>query len=215
LVKEISDKYEKDGFLGEEEIDKVSKSEFSWVIDPIDGTTNFIYRIPFFTISVALVDDDDNILGGIWGQPLEGKIYSTYIGSESIKYNSYNNFRVEKIEDALIDIAIPHRDSLTEVNIHTYKELIKRANKLRIFGFVSYELLMLVTGSIDAVISIGMKWWDVAAGISMVKEAGGEVVNFDGEQWSRGDNTLIASNKSLNQDLLSVLNSIDLDLNKN
>lgn len=165
-----------------EESGKSGESEYHWVIDPLDGTTNFAHGLPYFCISVALTHKNQPILGVTY-QPLLQECYTAYKGGGAF----CNDFpitvsQVKSVADSMIVVGLPY------VKSEYYRELLQEFKKValksfavRHFGAAALDLAYVAAGRMDAVFFEKLGWWDVAAGIILVQEAGGIITDFNGK----------------------------------
>jgi len=194
------------GFLLEEggEID-ADKSE-RWIIDPLDGTTNFIHGIPHFAISVALQRDAE-IVAGIIYHPLTDEMFASEKGAGT--FVNERRLRVSarrKLDDAVVATGIPHRGRGDhKAFMRQLDAVMAEVSGVRRFGAASLDLAYVAAGRCDGFWESGLQTWDVAAGVLMVKEAGGYVSEIDGGQNFLTSGSILAANDHLHGPLGDVL----------
>ena len=187
-------------FLAEESFNdtKLNKNDNFWIIDPIDGTTNFIHRIPHFATSIAFYSKGRVELGLIY-DPVKDELFSA-VNGKGARCNQ-NRIRVnqcKKVEEALIAISgggfdeTRNNEFLTIVN-----NIFSNAAGVRRSGSAALDLAYVAAGRYDGFIDIGLQPWDVAAGNLMVTEAGGYVRDFKGAHDSLVSKDIITANPSL------------------
>ena len=192
-----------------EEIGEIKKnSSYRWIIDPIDGTLNFLHGIPHFAISVALEREDEIICGVIF-DPIKDEIFL----AEKDQGSYLNNHRLrvskrKKFEDCLILTGGPsYKDLNKNISFDNYIKISKLANSpIRKMGSASLDMAYIAAGRADGFFQKGLSYWDIAAGIILVKEAGGIISDFDGNSNFIDDKNIIASNTNINTDLIDLLN---------
>jgi len=192
------------GFLGEEEGNAPGDGELRWVLDPIDGTANFVKGIPLYSISLALINDTEPLLGVI-DVPGEGRRYSAAAGSGA--YCGGARIRVRptaRLADAIVaigDYAVGERAEVrNQVRLAVTRRLAERALRVRMVGSAAIDLAGLAHGRTDAAIMFGNKPWDTAAGVILVREASRLVVDADGDHHTlRSASTIAASADLLDQ----------------
>lgn len=165
------------GFLGEETGDAPGSNGLQWVLDPIDGTANFVKGIPLYAISLALATRQEPILG-IIDVPADRCRYmaalgwGAYCGEEPLRVR-----RTQQLEDAIVtvgDYAVGnHAEAKNQARLAVTGLLAQRAQRVRMLGSAAIDLAWLAHGRTDAAIIFGGKPWDVAAGVILVREAGG------------------------------------------
>lgn len=187
-------------FLMEESGKVVGRdADHRWIIDPIDGTTNFIHSIPFFAISVALERKGD-LLCGVTYNPITDELFTAERGQGAFLNNRRLRVAARKtLSDAVLAWGIP---SIGEADRHDQfqRELARLQPKvaaIRQIGSAALELAYVAAGRIDLMQGRGLEPWDTAAGILMVREAGGIVTSAEGEKAPFDTGTVLAGNADL------------------
>lgn len=208
LVEKIRQAYPSHDILSEEEGFKKGrgKSGYQWVIDPLDGTTNFIMRHTFFTTTMALLKD---------GEPEIGVIYSPYTRelfvAEKGKGARRNEVRMhvsneDQLKTSFLCFAYSHEKKSLQRAVAAYQHFEFEARSMRHFGSSSLELAFVAAGRVDGmIITPPVRIWDVAAGLLMVRESGGMVTDFDGDPHQIAKNGLVASNGKVHKQILRVI----------
>jgi myo-inositol-1(or 4)-monophosphatase len=197
------------GFLLEEsgEIAGDDKSH-RWIIDPIDGTTNFLHGIPNFCISIGL-ERDGELFAGVVYQPLGDEMFHAEKGAGA--FLNEHRLRVSarrKLEDTVITTGIPHRGRGDHpLYIKELTAVMGQVAGVRRFGSAALDLAYVAAGRCDGYWEADLKPWDVAAGIVLVREAGGYVTDFDGGSKVLESCDVVAANDYLHQPLLRLLKS--------
>ena len=191
LINELTKNKKKYSILSEEiGFIKNDDNDYIWVIDPIDGTTNFLHGIPHFCISIGLKFKDE-IISGIIFDPIKNEIF--YAEKNEGAY--FNNHRIR----------VSKRKNLDECLFATNKNGLSLTDlNARIFGSAALDLAYVASGRIDGYFQNGLNLWDIAAGTLIVKEAGGIVNNYDLEKTS--NIKLVASSEIINEKMLKRLN---------
>ena len=197
------------GFLMEEggEITGDDKNH-RWIIDPIDGTTNFLHGIPNFCISIAL-ERDGELHAGVVYQPLGDEMFHAEKGAGA--FLNERRLRVSarrKLEDTVIATGIPFLGRPGhEVFLKELGAVMAQVAGVRRFGSAALDLAYVAAGRCDAYWETGIKPWDIAAGIVLVKEAGGYVTDFQGGSKMLDNGEIVAANDHLHQPMLKLLKS--------
>ncbi len=191
LINELTKNKKKYSILSEEiGFIKNDDNDYIWVIDPIDGTTNFLHGIPHFCISIGLKFKDE-IISGIIFDPIKNEIFF----AEKNQGAFFNNHRIR----------VSKRKNLDECLFATNKNGLSSTDlNSRIFGSAALDLAYVASGRIDGYFQNGLNLWDIAAGTLIVKEAGGIVNNYDLEKTS--NIKLVASSEIINEKMLKRLN---------
>ena len=191
LINELTKNKKKYSILSEEiGFIKNDDNDYIWVIDPIDGTTNFLHGIPHFCISIGLKFKDE-IISGIIFDPIKNEIFY----AEKNQGAFFNNHRIR----------VSKRKNLDECLFATNKNGLSSADlNARIFGSAALDLAYVASGRIDGYFQNGLNLWDIAAGTLIVKEAGGIVNNYDLKKTK--NIKVVASSENINQKMLKRLN---------
>ena len=207
LIEELQ-KARPDYSILSEEIGEIKNDDsFKWIIDPIDGTANFLHGIPHFGISIGL-EHNKEIICGIIYDPIKDEMFTAEKGNGS--YLNNQRMRVSsrsKLKDCIIFTGGPKRESqdkelaLKEYNNFSSKVLIP----IRKLGSASLDLAYVAAGRCDGFWQRNLKYWDIAAGIILVKEAGGFITDFKGKNEYLENKTVLATNSKINDEMIEVL----------
>lgn len=183
------------GFLTEEETVKLSSKPFTWIIDPLDGTTNFIHQIPCYSISVALMHENQLVLGIVYEINLNEMFYAFKKGGAFLNDKKITVSNTNLLENALIATGFPYYDYTKEEEyMLLFKDLMKATRGLRRLGSAAVDLVYTACGRFDVFYEYSLNPWDVAAGAFIVQQAGGRVVDFSGGNDFLFGKEIIASN---------------------
>lgn len=208
LVRRIVECYPTHSILSEEEDFRQGTTPFTWILDPIDGTTQFVRRLPYYSVSIALAFEN-KIRFGIVNIPSEQK---TVVGGCGIPagYYSHNMLRpmsvsnVSVLNDSLV--ACSTFGSFARLDCPELFEILNRKlSRVRVFGSPSLDLCYVAEGKLDARVIAAPKVWDYAAGMAAVIAAGGQVTDWEGCPATMTSRTILASNGKLHSQLLDIL----------
>lgn len=194
------------GFIAEEGTSDKRGERFNWVIDPLDGTTNFIQGIPLYAVSIGLLDNDELILGVVYEVGRDECFYAwkdggAYLNGEPIHVSQRAN-----INDALLATGFPYSEfSRMDEYIDFLKWSMQNARGVRRLGSAATDLAYVACGRFDAFWEYDLKPWDVAGGAIIVKEAGGTVTDYKGGNNYLFGRELVASNRLVEELILSKL----------
>ncbi|MBC8050031.1 MAG: inositol monophosphatase [Chitinophagales bacterium] len=178
-----------------------------WIVDPLDGTTNFLHGIPLFTISIALQRDGELVAGLIYN-PATGDVYAAERGKGAY-LNDQRRLRVaarNSLDDAVIVTGIPHRGKEGhERSLRELKSVMGAAAGIRRTGSAALDLAWVAAGRFDGYWERGIQPWDMAAGIVLVREAGGFVTDANGGAAMLKTGTIIAGNESIQKNLSALV----------
>lgn len=191
------------GFITEEQTKTHIAEQYNWIIDPLDGTTNFIHGLPVFSVSIALKEYNELVAGVIY-EINQDECFYAWKGAPA--YLNGKEIKVSKnlaIADSLLATGFPYYDFTKQpqyINLFTY--LMKNSHGLRRLGSAAVDLAYTACGRFDAFYEYNLNAWDVAAGIVIVKQAGGQVVNFNGGDEVLDTRELLATNGKLTEEML-------------
>lgn len=210
LRKELSKKFSGTKFLTEEtalsDYLSLKEEENLWVIDPIDGTTNFSRGLEPFCISVGLVSYGQPTLGVIY-EPTKNNLYHTSLDDEYAFCNE-DKLRVsetKELEEAYVVTGLPWGDGKRQEVYKLIDKVYLNVRAMGIRGSAAQDLCELSKGTIDGFFIMGIKPWDVAAGAVLLQKAGGKMVSLGKEQWNVFESDVIFSNRNLYEKLLETL----------
>ena len=189
------------GFIGEETGDSSSDSEYVWVVDPLDGTTNYKMKNPFFNVSIALAKDGVPVLGVVY-HPIVGDLF-TAISGEGATLNG-EKIMIGEEPEAHAGIHAycfgKDKDDLETVG-KIYSRLLSEGYKLRQIGAAALELASVGAQRVNSFFMVGVNPWDVAAGQLIASEAGARVTDFDGNPFSIKSSSILVAPEKLHEEL--------------
>jgi myo-inositol-1(or 4)-monophosphatase len=195
------------GFLGEEGGLREGKDKtHTWIVDPLDGTSNFIHGIPHFAISIALARED-TIIAGLIYNPSNDDLFTAERGKGA--FLNEKRLRVagrRRLDDAVIACGLPHlgRGDLA-LGAREIAAIQPKVAGLRRFGAAALDLAWVAAGRLDGYWERSLSPWDIAAGLIMVREAGGYVTDLDGREPTLTIVDVLAGNETIHGELLKVL----------
>ena len=212
LIEELQ-KARPDYSILSEEIGKIDNKdkEFRWIIDPIDGTLNFLHGIPHFGISIAL-EKQGEIICGLVFDPIKNELFTAEKGNGS--YLNNQRMRVSgrtKLKESIVFTGGPRSTSKDRDKM--FKEYEKISNAVmapvRKLGSAALDMSYVAAGRCDAFWHRNLNYWDFAAGIVLISEAGGFVSDFYGDKNYLKNKTLLATNSKINKEMIKILKELD------
>jgi myo-inositol-1(or 4)-monophosphatase len=193
-------------FLIEETDNQIKSSNNLWIIDPLDGTTNFSHRFPFFAISVAYEKDQEMQLGIVYLPKLDEMFWAEKGKGAYLNGSLILTSRVEEISQSLIATGFPYdRWQKGNYYLQEYSAFMKQCQGVRRAGAAAVDLCYTACGRLDGFFEHKLKPWDTAAGSLIVTEAGGKVSDYLGKKRHYSDATIIASNDLIHNDMINIL----------
>ena len=177
-----------------------------WIIDPLDGTTNFAHNFPWFSVSIAFHDKGKSQVGVIFC-PIQNELFcATLTGGAWLNDQRIKVSEVEVLQEALVATGFPYDvQERPDSIVAMLKAVLTHSQGIRRPGAATLDLAYLACGRLDAFWEVGLKPWDTAAGYLLVEEAGGILSSFSGNPFSPFSPELLASNSLLHKDLITLL----------
>jgi myo-inositol-1(or 4)-monophosphatase len=190
-------------FLAEESFQEAETDAFRWIIDPLDGTTNYIHQFPVFSLSIALEYRKEIILGIVY-DPLREELFTAekgngaFLNKSQIRVSTIHDFK-----DCLIATGFPFRSKeFIDVYLTLFKNVFQKTSDLRRAGSAALDLSYLACGRCEGFFEIGLNPWDIAAGDILIREAGGVVTDFGGGNEYLFTGNIVAGNHAVHKQLL-------------
>lgn len=205
IINIIQKKYPKHHILSEEAGKIDGDSEYQWIIDPLDGTTNFSLGNPFFAVSIGLLKNNEIELGVVYAPFLDEFYYAqkgrgAYLNRKKITVSE--NDQVNKA----FFVFCEGGDHAQQRIVQIYNRLIFQARNVKKLGSAAIECAWVAAGKVDGYFTTQTHPWDVAGGIALIQEAGGVVSDFQGRDWPMNDADFLASNSKLHNYLIKTIN---------
>lgn len=204
-------------FLGEEStgvgaaaatsaLNEVKQSDYLWIVDPIDGTTNFVHGLPLYSVSIALAHKGEVIVGVIY-DPARDELFvaekgkGAYVHGVRMKVSQEEN-----LESSLIATGFPtDRDVLLPLNLAGIQAVAPRVRNIRTIGSAALSLAYVATGRLSGFWELNLNAWDLAAGVLLIQESGGKVTDTAGNPYHLGVRHVLATNGHIHEELQQVL----------
>jgi len=206
IFSHISSRFPDHDFLAEEDLCEQRGSEFRWIIDPMDGTTNYAHNFPIFCVSIAL-EWKNTVVCGVIYDPMRGEMFSAISGKGSVMNGQrIHTSATGDLDKSLLATGFPYDVRESEVNnIDHFANFATRVQAIRRCGSAALDLCYVACGRFDGFWELKLSPWDVAAGILIVEESGGHVTDFQGETASIYGKDLLASNGLIHEQMIQIL----------
>lgn len=190
------------GFITEEGTGSSQKEEYTWIVDPLDGTTNFVHGIPVFSVSIALAQSEEIVVGVVYEINLD-ECFSAYKGGGAFCNGvPIRVSKAEKLISSLIATGFPYdEDGKMDQYLLLLKFLLQNSHGLRRLGSAAVDLCYVACGRAEAYLEYNLHSYDVAAGTIIVQEAGGVVTDFEGSNNYLFGGEIIASNGNIHEEV--------------
>jgi myo-inositol-1(or 4)-monophosphatase len=206
LVEKLSALVPEAGFIAEEGTSTKTGVKYNWVVDPLDGTTNFVHRVRPYAISIGLMEDDE-IIAGVVHNIGGDEIFTAWKdGGAWLNGRRIHVSETPALSDSLIATGFPYNlfDRLNPY-MDLLKHLVQNSHGVRRLGSASVDLAYVACGRFDAFFEYNLKPWDIAAGMLLVREAGGKFSDFSGYMKKLTGDETIAANDRIYSELLEVI----------
>jgi len=202
--------------LAEESGRYATSSDHLWIIDPLDGTTNYAHSYPFFAVSIAL-EIQGKIKLGIVYDPVKDELFSAEDNEGAFMNGGGIGVSDTKfVEDSLVCTGFIHeREWMIDENLRHFENFIRKSRAVRRDGSAALDLCYVACGRCDGFWELGLNPWDTAAGYLIMKEAGGKVTDFSGSLYSIYEKEILASNGSIHEEMIEILASGRAEYGKN
>lgn len=206
IVQRIQEKFPTEGIMTEEQAIINSDSNRMWIIDPLDGTTNFLHRFPFCAVSIGLEIDAEIKFGVVYSPILEELFYAEKDKGAFLNGKPIRVSETAEMSNALVATGFPYdRWQQADFYIREYLAFMKRCQGVRRTGAAAIDLCYVACGRLDGFFERKLKPWDMEAGSLIIKEAGGKITQFDGSSWHYSDQTILASNGIIHDEMVGIL----------
>jgi myo-inositol-1(or 4)-monophosphatase len=187
--------------------DMARNAEYLWLVDPLDGTTNYVHGYPGFCVSVALVHEGHLLTGCVYDPLREEVFYAEKGRGASLNGRALSVSGTDQLIRSLLSTGFPYeRATLPESNVTYLARVINHIQGVRRSGSLALDLAYVAAGRLDGHWELYVKPWDTAAGGLLVQEAGGCLSNLRGQSWTPFEEHIVASNGKIHEQLLSALN---------
>ncbi|MCF8380941.1 MAG: inositol monophosphatase [Bacteroidales bacterium] len=209
LVEGLSKIIPDSGFIAEEETSTKKGEKYNWVIDPIDGTTNFIHGLFPFAISVALMENDEVVIGVVYELGLKECFYA-WKGSESFLNGEIIKASVTKtVNESLLATGFPYTDyEYMDEFFESLKYFMKNSHGLRRLGSAATDIVYVACGRFDGFYEYGLHAWDIAAACFILERAGGKSTDFSGGKNYLFGGELVSSNSEIFNEFQQTVNKL-------
>jgi myo-inositol-1(or 4)-monophosphatase len=198
--------FPQDSIISEEAGEYGHLPERVWLVDPLDGTTNFTHHFPFFAVSIALEVEKELVLGVVFNPSMDEYFEAVTGRGATFNNNPIRVSQTERLGDALLATGFPYDvHERPDSVIKRFKRMIVGAQGIRRPGSAAIDLCYVAEGRFDGFWEEGLKPWDTAAGILIVREAGGRVSTFDGAPCTPYSKSIVASNPFIHEEMTRLL----------
>ena len=209
IVRIIRERYPDHHILAEETVKETVREGYRWIIDPLDGTTNFIHQYPVFCVSIAL-ELQGKVVAGVIFDPLRKDLFFAEKGKGAcLNEQPITVSTIKACPDSLITTGFPfRRKELIDPYLKLFKNVLFKVSDLRRAGSAALDLAYLAAGRCEGFFEIGLSPWDIAAGSLIIEEAGGVITDFGGGREYLSTGNVVAGNIALQAELLKEVQAV-------
>lgn len=190
-------RYPHHGFHGEEGLNEVRPdSPYRWVVDPLDGTTNYVHGFPYFAVSIGLEQDGQLVAGAIYDPTRDEMFLAARGAGATLNRRPLRRSEVTELSQAMVVASLPVATDPGDIAVKRFLKMLPHAQTVQRTGSAALNLAYVAAGRLDAFWSTSLKPWDMAAGVVLVEEAGGKITRIDGGPFQLEEPNLLASNGS-------------------
>ncbi len=207
IINQINKEYPNHSILAEESGRITNENEYLWVIDPLDGTTNFSHNLPIFAVSIGLVKKNKGTICGVVYNPAADKCFyaehkkGAYLNKKAIKCTSSNT-----LSDSLLATGFPYlHDDRYDLSFEIFKEFYDKTRGLRRLGAAALDLCFVAMGRFDGFYEYELKVWDICAGSLIATEAGARVTDWDNSEMPSDGSRILATNGLIHNEMIEIL----------
>ena len=206
IEREIRRRYPDHGILAEEDLNLKGNSDYTWIVDPLDGTTNYVHGFPVFSVSIAVAFQSEAVCGVVFN-PVSGELFQGKRGGgATLNLVPIRVSDTDLLEKSLLGTGFPYDiRSTTRTNLDHFSRFAVRTQGIRRCGSAALDLCCVAAGRLDGFWELDLKPWDVAAGALIVREAGGRTTDFSNRPLGLGTDETLASNGLIHTQMLDIL----------
>lgn len=205
ILSYIASHFPQDGILAEESGSQGAKGGRTWLIDPLDGTTNYAHGFPFFAVSIALAIENEVVLGVVHNPFLDESFEAAKGQGAFLNGKAIHVSGTGRLEESLLATGFPYDvHERPERVMALLEKMLTRAQGVRRMGSAALDLCYVAAGRLDGFWEEDLKPWDTAAGDVMVREAGGRITTFSGGTYTPYLQTVVASNGRIHDRMVAV-----------
>jgi len=210
ILDQIDTQYPNHHIIAEESPFKKGNSEYRWIIDPLDGTTNFVHNLPIFGVSIGLQYNEETILGVVYN-PAANKCFwaekngGAFLNGTPIKPTSTNT-----LSNSLLVTGFPYiHDARWEDSFELFKEFYRVSQGIRRLGAAALDFCFVAMGRFDGFWEYGLQPWDICAGAFILQEAGGNASNWDGSILPFSGERILATNGHIHKEMIKTIQNLN------
>ena len=214
IKQRIRKNFPEDGILAEESGQQSEDGQRKWIIDPLDGTTNYAHGLSIFSVSIGVEESGKISAGGVYN-PIHDELFFARKGKgATLNGKRIHVSTVKRLDHSLVTTGFPYDiHEHPEKSLPYFQAVIKKAQGLRRLGSAALDLCYVAMARFDGFFEVHLHAWDTAAGVLILKEAGGKVTDFDGKPFSIYGRQMTATNGLIHDELVQILRTVNKNEN--
>lgn len=200
IIKILSEKYPSHQIIAEESKSDNTIGEYTWYVDPLDGTTNYSHDYPIFAVSIALEINGEPEVGVVLDPTRDELFYAVKGKGAFLNGKKISVSKIKLLKRSLLASGFPY--IITERSIKLFNHFLSKAQAVRRAGAAAIDLCYIASGRVDGFFELDLKPWDMAAGKLIIKESGGIITDFKGDEHSLFGNNTLASNGLIHEEMI-------------
>ena len=206
IISTIKDIYPEHSIISEEASNIINDSEYTWIIDPLDGTTNFAHNLPIFAVSIALKKTDKIICGVVYNPAADKCFYAEDGKGAFLNGKQIHPTKSKLLSDCLLATGFPYlHDEKYDLSFTIFKDFYDRTRGLRRLGAAALDLCFVAMGRFDGFYEYNLNSWDICAGSLIAQEAGCKLSDWDGNSLPHDGSRILCSNKEIHSSMVEIL----------
>ena len=206
IIDKIRSRYPEHDIIAEESDLDQTGSQYRWVIDPLDGTTNIVHNLPIFAVSIGLQLNEETIIGVVYNPAADRCFWADKNGGAFLNEKAISPRSSNTLSESLLVTGFPYtKDERWEKGFVIFKELYGRTQGVRRLGAAALDFCFIAMGRFEGFWEFGLQPWDICAGALIVEEAGGKVSDWDGSPMPFSGHRILATNGHIHNEMVEVL----------
>ena len=207
IISKIKKKYPSHSIISEERKKINRDSEYTWIIDPLDGTTNFAHNLPIFAVSIGLIRNMKQVISGVVYNPAADKcFYAEYQKGAYLNGSIISPSNTMLLSDSLLATGFPYlHDTKYDLSFEIFKDFYDTTHGIRRLGAAALDLCFVAMGRFDGFYEYNLNSWDICAGSLIAHEAGCKVTDWNGNRCPHNGERILCSNKKIHREMMSIL----------
>ena len=208
IISRIKKRFNNHSIISEESGDDINNPNYKWIIDPLDGTTNFVHNLPIFAVSIAFQYKNDTKCGVVYNPAADKCFYAIKNKGAFLNNIKINVTKCKNLNNSLLATGFPYlHDEKYDISFKIFKEFYDTSRGVRRLGAASLDLCFVAMGRFDGFYEFGLKIWDISAGVLILTESNGKVSDWNNNQMPNNGQRILASNGLIHSKMSEILSN--------